>query len=89
MLLFWKKYAPLCSFSGKNMLLFYCFKKFLAWDPCDSIRSKLFNYKDFVQTLNVDAFIEDNNTLPCDCHNSPFMDSDHNHILTGDLNINF
>ena len=53
----------------------------------DSIRSKLFNYKDFVQTLNVDAFIEDNNTLPCDCHNSPFMDSDHNHILTGDLNI--
>ena len=53
----------------------------------DSIRSKLFNYKDFVQTLNIDAFIEDNNTLPCDCHNSPFTDSDHNHILTGDLNI--
>lgn len=33
---FLEKYAPLCSFSGKNMLVFYCFKKFLAWDPCDN-----------------------------------------------------
>ena len=53
----------------------------------DSIRSKLFNYKEFVQTLDVDAFIEDNTILPCDCFHSPFVDSDHNHIITGDLNI--
>ena len=53
----------------------------------DSIRSKLFNYKEFVQTIDVDAFIQDNTILPCDCAGSPFVDPDHNHILTGDLNI--
>jgi len=59
----------------------------IIYQLTDSIRSKLFNYKEFVQTLDVDAFIEDNNILPCDCLNSPFIDLDHNHILTGDLNI--
>ena len=53
----------------------------------DSIRSKLFNYKEFVQTLDVDSFLQDNTILPCDCINSPFVDPYHNHILTGNLNI--
>ena len=53
----------------------------------DTIRSKLFNYKDFVQSLDVDLFLSDNNILPCECENSPFVNSDHNHIITGDLSI--
>ena len=48
-------------------------------------RSKIFNYKSFVQTFNVDAFIADHSTLPCDCHLSPFCDPDHGHIISGDL----
>ena len=53
----------------------------------DTIRSKLFNYKNFVQSLDVDSFLADNTLLPCQCQNSPFLNSDHNHIITGDLNI--
>ena len=53
----------------------------------DTIRSKLFNYKNFVQSLDVDLFLSDNNVLPCECENSPFINSDHNHIITGDLSI--
>ena len=53
----------------------------------NSIRSKLFNYKEFVQSLDVDAAVADISSLPCHCSNSPFVNPDHNHILTGDLNI--
>ncbi len=53
----------------------------------NSIRSKIFNYKQFVQDLDVDAFIADPNILPCSCHNSPFLNRDHNHIITGNLDI--
>ena len=53
----------------------------------DTIRSKLFNYKDFVQSLDVDLFLSDNNIPPCECENSPFVNSHHNHIITGDLSI--
>ena len=59
----------------------------VVYQLTNSIRSKLFNYKDFVQNLDVDAFVEDNSTLPCECLNSPYVDPHHNHILTGDLNI--
>ena len=53
----------------------------------DTIRSKLFNYKEFVQTFDVDAFLADNSVLPCDCDNSSFTNHDHGHIISGDLNI--
>ena len=53
----------------------------------DTIRSKLFNYKKFVQSFDVDSFISDNSVLPCDCDHSAFKNSDHGHIICGDLNI--
>ena len=53
----------------------------------DPIRSKLFNYKEFVQSIDVDAFLADDSILPCDCEHSPFVDSDHGHVMSGDLNI--
>lgn len=51
------------------------------------IRSKLFNYKDFVQNLDVDAFLRDNTVLPCSCEHSSFTNPDHKHVISGDLNI--
>ena len=57
------------------------------YELTDSIRSKHFNYKEFVHNLDVDAFIKDENILPCTCHDSPSIDPYHRHILTGDLTI--
>ena len=49
-----------------------------------SIRSKIFNYKEF--TNSIDVF--DNVTAyPCSCRDSSFVDIDHGHIVTGDLRI--
>ena len=53
----------------------------------DTIRSKVFNYKKFVQSIDVDKFINDNSILPCECHSSPFTNAHHGHVITGDLNI--
>ena len=51
------------------------------------IRSKIFNYKQVIQNLDVDAFLADPTILPCSCANSPFVDGHHGHIITGDLKI--
>ena len=53
----------------------------------DTVRSKLFNYKKFVQSLDVDTFLSDNSILPCECDHSPFINHDHGHIISGNLNI--
>ena len=37
--------------------------------------------------MDIDAFLEDETILPCDCANSPFKDNHHKHIITGDLSI--
>ena len=59
----------------------------VVYELTDSIHSKLFNYKKFVQSLDVDTFLTDNSILPCECHQSPFLNHDHNHIITGNLEI--
>ena len=59
----------------------------VVYELTGTIRAKIFNYKRFVQTLDVDSFLADNSTLPCECQNSPFINHDHNHIITGDLGI--
>jgi len=53
----------------------------------DSIHSKVFNYNKFVNKLDLDAFLRDETILPCNCANSPFIDSHHGHIITGDLKV--
>ena len=53
----------------------------------ETTRSRLFNYKKFVQSLDIDTFISDNSILPCECDHSPFTNADHRHIVSGDLNI--
>ena len=49
-----------------------------------SIRSKIFNYKEFISNITVYDSVA---TYPCFCNGSPFVDGDHGHIVTGDLRI--
>ena len=51
------------------------------------ISSKIFNFNKFVNSLNLDEFLLNPNSLPCECHNSPFTDKHHQHIVTGDLRL--
>ena len=59
----------------------------VVYQLTDTIRSKLFNYKEFVQSIDVDAFLADNSILPCDCEHSSFVNGHHGHVMSGDLNI--
>ena len=54
------------------------------------IRSKIFNYRETVASLDVlvDEDISFVNNLPtCNCNNSNFCDPHHQHIVSGDLRI--
>ena len=59
----------------------------VVYNLSNTIRGKLFNYKKFVQSLDVDAFLQDNTILPCECDHSPFTDAHHAHIVTGNSDI--
>ena len=43
----------------------------------DTIRSKVFNYKKFVQSIDVEKLINDSSSLPCECQSSPFINEYH------------
>ena len=54
-----------------------------------SVRSTLFNYKQFVLHLNTDEFLKDPNSIKC-CGNkydNAFINDHHIHIITGNQNI--
>ena len=51
------------------------------------ISSKIFNHKQFVESLDINAFIQNEAIMPCNCEDSPYKDSEHGHIVTGDLRI--
>ena len=53
----------------------------------DPIRNTIFNFNKFVKNLDVYAFMKNETTIPCVCNNSTFVNSDHQHIITGDLRI--
>ena len=52
-----------------------------------TIRSKIFNHKEFIKTLDTKAILENMNNLPCNCTTSPFTDANHGHIVGGDIRI--
>ena len=54
-----------------------------------SIRSTLFNYKQFVLHLNIDEFLKDPNSIKCCCnkYDTSFMNNHYGHIITGNMNI--
>ena len=51
-----------------------------------SIRNKIFNYKETVESI----IVEENvckSLKACECESSTFCDNDHGHVITGDLRI--
>ena len=59
----------------------------VVYELSETIHSKIFNYKKFVQSMDVDAFLSDETILPCECHTSSFCDQDHKHVITGNLDL--
>ena len=51
------------------------------------ISTKFFNFNKFVNSLDLDLFLANPDSLPCKCNNFPFADGHHKHIVTGDLRI--
>ena len=52
-----------------------------------TIRSKIFNHKEFIKTLDTKDILKNMNKLPCNCTTSPFTDANHGHIVSGDIRI--
>ena len=54
-----------------------------------SIRSNLFNYKQFVLHFNTDEFLKDPNSIKCCCnkYDDFFINNNYDHIIRGNLNI--
>ena len=52
-----------------------------------TIWSKIFNHKEFIKTLDTKDIFDNMNSLPCNCAISPFTDTNHEHIVTGDICI--
>ena len=49
--------------------------------PC----TKCFNFNNFVNELDLDLFLTNQDSLSCNCKNSPFTERHHKHIVTVDL----
>ena len=52
-----------------------------------TVRSKIFNHKEFIKTLDAKDILENMNNLPCNCITSPFTDANHGHIVSRDMRI--
>ena len=52
-----------------------------------TMRSKIFNHKEFIKTLDTKDILENMNNLPGNCTTSPFTDANHGHIVSGDIRI--
>ena len=54
----------------------------------NTIRNKILNYKDAVDSILVDDEVSFAlNSEPCNCENSSFCDPYHKHVITGDLRV--
>ena len=52
-----------------------------------TIQSKIFNHKEFIETLDTKDILDNMSSLSCNCTTSPFTDTNHGHIVTGDIRI--
>ena len=61
----------------------------VVYSLSQTIRSKVFNYKKFVNNLDLDLFSHNIKSVPCHCnkYDKSFIEPNAKHILTGDLNI--
>lgn len=46
-----------------------------------------FNHKKFIESFDINSFIQNQTILTCHCENSPFIRTEHGHVLNGDLQI--
>ena len=60
-------------------------KPMIVYKYTRPIRNKIVNYRQTVQEADFEQW--QNNEDRCECHNSPFKDEFHNHVITGDLSI--
>ena len=51
------------------------------------IRSNIFNFNKFIEDLDFNQFLMDNDTVSCVCENSEFKNKSLGYILTGNLSI--
>ena len=51
------------------------------------IAGKIFNSNKFVAELDIEAFRDNMDIVPCSCQDSSYKHKDLGHILTGDLSI--
>ena len=52
-----------------------------------TIRSKIFNPKEFIKTLDTKGILHNMINLPCNYTTSSFTDPNHGHIVSGDIRI--
>ena len=57
----------------------------ISYTYTQNIASKLFNYKQVLQCLDIDHLLE--NTVTCSCASSPFKYNPTGHVITGDISI--
>ena len=58
-----------------------------VYNVTNPILKKIFNFNNFVPSINVYKILENPANLPCNCKGSQYVDKDHKHIATGDLHI--
>lgn len=59
----------------------------MVYTLTNAFGSKIFNFNEFVNNLDVKAFLDDNFTFLCEYRGSPFVDKYRSHIITGNLKI--
>ena len=74
-----KKNVPTNFNKTKQTLTVYTLTK--------TMRSNIFNHKEFIKTLDTKDILDNMNNLPCNCTASPFTDPNHGYIVNGDICI--
>jgi hypothetical protein len=60
----------------------------VVYSLSNTIRNKIFNYKDTVDSIDTNDFETFGTGITdCECQNSQFVDENHGHVITGDLRI--
>jgi len=59
----------------------------ITYSLTPTIRPHIYNYKKFVDELDLKKFVKNPNILPCSCADSPYIDNFHKHIVSGNLDI--
>jgi len=59
----------------------------VAYKLSPTIRNKILNYKETVQSIKVDDEVSFSSSGACNCGDSEFRDKHHGHIITGDLRL--